>query len=96
MPEPSIVKITITEGPGGKAVFPNTSIQNLDSVFWLNQTGQNHQPAYDSPNGQILWGPPPNPLPPGQTSSQIQFSTPGAYTYYCTLHAGETGKITVT
>jgi plastocyanin len=95
MPEPSIVKITISE-EGGVTVFPDTTIQANDSVFWFNNTSQPHQPAYDTEDGQeILWGPPPKPLPPQQTSSQVLFQDTGTFSYHCTLHSGETGKVTV-
>lgn len=98
MPEPSIVKITISE-EGGTTVFPETKIQANDTVFWLNKTSQPHQPAYKNPQTgqQILWGPPPSPLGPRKTSSQVQFATAGKYSYYCTVlgHSAESGEITV-
>ena len=99
MPEPSIVQIVIADGGRGMAVFPqDTQISANDSVFWLNQTSQDHQPAYTNPTSgkQILWGTPPTPLPPQKTSSQVVFQTAGKYSYFCTLHQGETGTITVT
>ncbi|HET9282276.1 MAG TPA: plastocyanin/azurin family copper-binding protein [Candidatus Angelobacter sp.] len=96
MPEPQIVKIVISSGPGGTGVFPNTSIQKNDSVFWVNNTSQPHQPAYTPAGGQqIPWGTPPSPLPPNQSSSQVVFDTAGTYNYSCSLHPSETGQITV-
>ena len=104
MPEPNIVRITISPGGEGTSVFPaDTTISVHDSVFWFNDTSANHQPAYQPPTavGQppaspILWGPPPDPLPPQQTSSQVVFTTAGTYPYFCTIHTEETGTITVT
>jgi plastocyanin len=97
MPEPQITKIVIAPGPGGaSAVFPqNTQVNVFDSVFWFNNTTGDHQPTYNGPNGPIAWGPPPNPLGPQQTSSQVNFSTAGKYSYYCSAHPTETGVITV-
>jgi len=99
MPEPQITKIVIAPGQGGaSAVFPqNTQINVFDSVFWMNNTTEAHQPAYKpTPTSQpILWGQPPNPLGPQKTSSQVNFSTAGQYSYYCLLHPTETGVITV-
>lgn len=96
MPEPQTVKIAIASGSGGAAVFPNTAIQTNDTVFWVNNTQQQHQPTFKPAGGQpIAWGAPPNPLPPNQSSSQVVFDTPGTFNYYCSLHPTETGQITV-
>ena len=93
MPEPRTVKITISDS-GGK-IFPDTEINVNDLVFWFNNTSQQHQPAYNGPNGVVLWGIPPNPLPPGKTSSQVSFTTKGEYSYYDELNPSQIGKITV-
>jgi plastocyanin len=96
MPEPKIVQITIASGAGGSAVFPSTAIQTNDSVFWVNNTSQQHQPTFKPASGQpIPWGAPPSPLPPNQSSSQVVFDTAGIFNYYCSLHPNETGQITV-
>lgn len=99
MPEPTPVRIAIADGGGGKAIFPDTHIAVGDSVFWLNQTSLDHQPVYKNPaTGQtILWGPPPQPLPPQKTSSQVVFQAAGSYRYSCAIpgHENETGLITV-
>jgi plastocyanin len=98
MSEPNILQIVITAGTGGSAVFPtNTQINAGDAVFWLNKTSHAHQPAYKNPTTgkQILWGTPPDPLPPQQPSSQVTFAAAGTYPYFCSLHPTETGQITV-
>jgi plastocyanin len=90
---PKIVKLTIS--PGGS--LPSASINTSDSVFWFNNTTENHQPVYTPSGGSpVNWGVPPSPLPPQKESSQVVFSTPGTYVYKCTLHTTETGTITVT
>jgi plastocyanin len=96
MPEPKTVKIAIASGTGGAAVFPSTAIQTNDTVFWVNDTPQQHQPTFKPAGGQpITWGAPPIPLPPNGSSSQVVFETAGTFNYYCSLHPNETGKITV-
>jgi plastocyanin len=97
MPEPKTLKIAIASGTGGAGIFPNnTAIQTNDTVFWVNNTSQQHQPTFKPAGGQpIAWGAPPNPLLPNQSSSQVVFDTAGTFSYYCSLHPTETGKITV-
>jgi len=96
MPEPKTVKIAIASGAGGGAVFPSTAIQTNDTVFWVNNTPQQHQPTFKPAGGQpIAWGAPPSPLPPNHSSSQVVFDTAGTFNYYCSLHPKETGQITV-
>ena len=98
MPEPTPVPIVIADGGGGKAIFPDTNIAIGDSVFWLNKTSLAHQPVYRNAVGQlVLWGPPPEPLPPQKQSSQVVFYNAGSYRYSCAIpgHSGETGLITV-
>lgn len=89
---PKIVKLTISTGGS----LPSASINTSDSVFWFNNTTQDHQPYYTPSGGSAInWGVPPSPLQPQKESSQVVFSTPGTYVYKCTLHANETGTITV-
>lgn len=93
---PKIVKLTIS--PGGS--LPSANIYTSDSVFWFNDTTENHKPVYrtkEVPPATVYWGVPPNPLPPQRESSQVVFGSPGTFVYRCSLHPSESpGTITVT
>ena len=94
---PKIHKLTIVAG----GTLPSATINGDDSVFWFNNTTQNHQPQYaGSPKP---WGAPPSPLPPQKSSSQVVFPNPTKgkkgtkqiFNYFCSLHPTEKGTITV-
>jgi len=99
---PKINKLTIVTGGS----LPSATINGDDSVFWFNNTAQNHQPQYKPPAGPAVnWGVPPSPLPPQKSSSQVVFPNPtkgkkGAkqvFNYTCSVagHGAEKGTITV-
>lgn len=92
---PQLKELTIV--PGGS--LPSAQVNGNDSVFWLNNTTQNHQLVYNSPTGPVPWGQPPTPLSPRTTSSQVLFPNPSTatqvYNYSCTIHPSEKGTITV-
>ena len=65
------------------------AITTGDSITWQNDGQEPHNivdagGAWESPA-----------LSSGQTYT-FTFTTPGAYTYYCTIHSGMLGTITVT
>ncbi|HET6842263.1 MAG TPA: hypothetical protein VFK06_11365 [Candidatus Angelobacter sp.] len=98
MPEPDIQKIIIEPSAGGTTFSPNSQIINLnDSVFWVNNTDQDHQPAPDGGmNNQWVS----QPIQPNSRSSQVVFDTvpPVSFSYHCAIHPNdptEKGVITV-
>lgn len=111
MAEPKIASVTIAAAipPGSTSIFnPTTQTINLnDSVFWANETNEEHQPAPDGgKDNQWLTQPIPakkSPEAPAPTSPQVVFdSTPSGKTtsfpYHCATHPTrdkEKGVITV-
>ena len=103
MPEPSIAKVTIANTPGATSIFSPTPqvIYQYDSVFWVNNTGESHQPAPDGGTDDQWVS---EPIPPNGQSSQVVFETVPSgqnsvnYSYHCAKHPtnpAEKGVITV-
>lgn len=97
MAEPNIARVTIVNTSGTTTFKPNPQpITQFDSVFWINETSEAHQPAPDgkAPDQWFL-----QPIPSQGRSSQIVFENPGSFSYHCAKHPNnptEKGVITVT
>ena len=95
------VMVEITRGEGQtQASFQPAEVISLDNLFWVNNdVVSGHQPT-PSLSNPTAWMPEPIPvkLPdqPAPTSRGMAFD-PGPYqiTYFCALHEGESGTITV-
>jgi len=85
MAEPNIAKITIAIRPGVGTIFnPNPlTITQFDSVFWVNETSEPHQPAPDGGTDDQWVS---KPIPPQGSSSQIVFENTGSFSYHCAKH----------
>jgi plastocyanin len=66
----------------------NVTISVGETVTWTNSGVQGHTVTADDNS----WGD--DDLEPGQTYSHT-FTAPGVYPYFCVLHDGQTGTITV-
>ncbi len=80
------VKITI--GSGG--VFPNTTVNQSDLVFWFNDDKQNHYPVPRCEGLKVQAG---QTTPAYQPIPQPAFPT--TVKYVCALHPTESGNLTV-
>lgn len=96
MAEPNIARVIITNASGSAIFKPNPQpITQFDSVFWVNETSEAHQPAPDggTPDQWVS-----NPIPPQGKSSQVVFEGAGSFSYHCAKHPQsqtEKGVITV-
>jgi plastocyanin len=84
---PNLITITITNG----VYSPNpVTIKVGQSVNWLNSDTRAHTATdggvFDT--GSIA--------PTSAADVPVPFSTPGTYSFHCTLHSNESGSIVVT
>lgn len=99
MPEPQIWKITIEAAAGGATFHPSSlTITVNDSVFWVNNTSNPHQPAPDGGTSDQWVS---EPIPPHGRSPQVVFdsATPASNPYHCATDPTaptEKGVITIT
>ncbi len=66
------------------------TIKAGQSVAWHNSDTTTHTATSDS--GAFDTGS----IPPGSTSSAVTMSTPGTFTYHCSIHPFMTASLTVT
>ena len=71
---------------------PDLAANAGDQIFWTNNDDTAHWPGLSDNQTFFM----PNQIAPGSTSSIFAPSRPDTFDYVCSLHAGETGKITVT
>ncbi|HKT48712.1 MAG TPA: hypothetical protein VJV96_00350 [Candidatus Angelobacter sp.] len=96
MAEPNIARVTIVNTSGTTTFKPSPQpITQFDSVFWVNETNEAHQPAPDGgTNDQWVS----QPILPQGSSPQIVFENTGSFPYHCAKHPQsqtEKGVITV-
>jgi plastocyanin len=92
---PPAADISITSGASTKtttAFSPNPFTRSLASdptVVWVNNDGTVHDIEED---GAALWDS--GDMSPNETFS-FTFTTPGTYTYHCSIHPGMVGTIVI-
>jgi len=84
------VTITIQGNSGNQSFAPNPATMRVgQSVAWRNADSTTHNATQDANRFAT------SNLGGGATSSPITMSTPGTFTYHCTIHPGMVGTLTV-
>lgn len=69
------------------------TVEAGDAVFWFNADHKTEHQIYPEGGKPGDWG---DPVPPQNSSDQINMTPAGNYPYRCALHVGETGIIHAT
>lgn len=79
---------------GGTVTFdpPDLDANVGDQIFWTNDDDQAHWPGLSGNDTFFM----PNQIAPQSTSPIFSPGAAAQYDYVCSLHPGETGKITIT
>jgi plastocyanin len=90
-PTPSAdVTITIQGNRGNQSFAPEPATMRVgQSVAWRNADSVTHNATQDANRFAT------SNLGAGATSSPITMSTPGTFTYHCSIHPGMVGTLTV-
>jgi plastocyanin len=84
------VTITIQGDRGNQSFAPNAATMRVgQSVAWRNADTIAHNATQDANRFAT------STLRAGETSPPLTMSTPGSYSYHCTIHPGMTGTFTV-
>lgn len=85
------VTINIVGIQGANSFNPSpTTIKAGQRVIWKNNDTRTHDATQDAGSFKTSL------LSPGSSSDPVTLSTPGTFTYHCSIHASMTGTVTVT
>jgi plastocyanin len=87
---PADVTVSIQGDRGNQSYSPNpVTMRAGQTIGWKNNDSITHTSTQDAAGFNT------GSIAPGGTSSSVTMSTPGTFTYHCTIHPGMVGTITV-